>query len=165
MRFAPTIVQAAALTTVVCVSCTEPTAQSSDTNRLHPPMLWPTAATRVVEVAGGSLALEVSVWLRNQTTSALQVQTTPACAPYVALFPDSTGEQATSIDPSTACQPGGQELSVPAGDSTVLRRTIPADSLASFASGTYGVNWAYISEGYLTAGWAGAVQLPLKLPN
>lgn len=155
----------------VCASCAEPTAPSLQHTTPMPPVLWPSASAQVVEIAGGGLGLQVSVWLVNRFQVGLSVQTSPvSCAPYIVLFPDSAGAVAvgasgsTPIGPSTDCEAGGQELSIAPGDSAELTRTIPADSLPSLAQGTYGVN-VYIFGNDVTGCWAGTVQLPLQLPG
>ena len=52
-------------------------------------------------------------------------------------------------------------LELAPGDTAVLTRVLSADTLGSFAPGTYGVNVAVTTSTGLIGVWAGAVQLPL----
>jgi len=60
-----------------------------------------------------------------------------------------------------ACPPDASMLELAPGDTTMLTRVLRADTLASFAPGTYGVNVAVTTSTGLIGLWAGAVQLPL----
>jgi len=63
-----------------------------------------------------------------------------------------------------ACPPDASMLELAPGDTAVLTRVLGADTLASFAPGTYGVNVAVTTSTGLIGVWAGAVQLPLASP-
>jgi hypothetical protein len=126
-----------------------------------PPTLTVTATTRVLPVAGGAPDLEISALLRNSTVSHIQVAVGAQCPLFVRIFPDPTGENSGSLDLSMACAQGGPTLDLAPGDTAVLTRVLRADSLASFAQGTYGINVAITTTTDLMGVWAGAVHLPL----
>jgi len=73
----------------------------------------------------------------------------------------SKGGVRGSLDASMACPPGASTLELAPGETTVLTRVLDADTLASFAPGTYGVNVAVTTSTGLIGVWAGPVQLPL----
>jgi len=138
------------------------TAQApTEMNRLAPPTLSVSAATRVVSVASGAPNLEVSASLRNATLLRIRIALGTQCPLFVRIFPDPTGEYAASVNGSMACPPGASPLELAPGDTAVLTRVLGADTLASFAPGTYGVNVAVTTSTGLLGVWAGAVQLPL----
>jgi hypothetical protein len=87
------------------------------------------------------------------------------CPLFVKLFPDPTGEYEGSTDSSMGCLSGGPALDLAPGDTAVLTRVIGADTLASFAPGTYGINVVVTTNPFLIGVWAGAVQLPLARPR
>ena len=60
-----------------------------------------------------------------------------------------------------ACAPGGPTIALAPGDTAVLTRVLGADTLATFAPGTYGVNVAVTTTAAVIGVWGGAVQLPL----
>ena len=130
-------------------------------NRLSPPTLSISATTQVLSVAGGAPDLEVSASLRNAAQSRIRVAVGAQCPLFVRVFPDPRGEYAGSLDASTACPPGASTLELAPGETTVLTRVLDADTLASFAPGTYGVNVAVTTSPGLIGVWAGPVQLPL----
>lgn len=145
------------------LACTSPTSTENDSGlKLSPPTLSVSATTRVVSVAGAAPELEVSASLRNATMSHIQVAVGAQCPLFVRLFPDPTGEFRNSTDPSMACPPGGPNLDLAPGDTAVLTRVLPADTLTTLAQGTYGVNVAVTTSTALVGVWAGAVQLPLQ---
>ena len=131
-------------------------------NRLPPPSLQVTGTSHVVSSAGVP-SLEVLASLRNPTTTRIQVAVGTECPLFVTLFPDPTGQQQGSVDASMACAPGGSTLDLAPGDSAVLTRILPGDSLTGFTPGTYGVNVAVTTSTRVIGTWAGAVQLPLAL--
>jgi hypothetical protein len=145
------------------MACTSQAPTQGDSGlRLAPPTLSVSATTRVVaSTAGGAPRLEVSAVLRNATGSHIRVAVGARCPLFVRLVPDSTGEPLGSLDAGMACAPGGPTLDVGPGDTAVLTRALGADSLATFAPGTYGVNVAVTTSTALVGVWAGAVQLPL----
>ena len=104
------------------------------------------AGTRVVQVAGATPALEVSVTLLNTTPASIHVAAGPQC-PFVSIFADPTGEPMGSLTGAMTC-PAEPSVDVAPGDSTVLTRVLPADTLATFPPGTYGVNVADIQDAY-----------------
>ncbi len=126
---------------------------------LAPPTLDVRGASRVVSV-GGAPALEVTASVSNRSTVNLRMGAGPLC-PYITIIPDPTGEPISSTNASMAC-PMDPNVVLAPGDSIVLTRVLPADSLARFAAGTYGVNVTVRSDDYLTGTWAGAIQLPLS---
>jgi len=114
-----------------------------------------------LSVASGAPNLEVSASLRNATKLRIGVAVGAQCPLFVRVFPDPTGEYADSLAASMACPPGASTLELAPGDTAVLTRVLSADTLASFAPGTYGVNVAVTTSTGLIGVWAGAVQLPL----
>jgi len=144
---------------VILCACTDPA--PTEMNRLAPPTLSVSAATRAVSVPNGSPNLEVSASLRNATRLRIRVAVGTQCPLFVRIFPDPTGEYAGSVDGSMACPPGASTLELAPGDTAVVTRVLGADTLASFAPGTYGVNVAVTTSTGLLGVWAGAVQLPL----
>src|SRR6266581_6645186 len=133
----------------------------TEMNRLAPPTLTVSASTRVVSVASGAPNLEVSALLRNATTVRIGVAVGAHCPLFVRVFPDPTGEYSGSLDASMACPPDASMLELAPGDTTMLTRVLRADTLASFAPGTSGVNVAVTTSTGLIGLWAGGVQLPL----
>jgi hypothetical protein len=103
--------------------------------------------------------LKVSVTLHNYTSVHLQAVVSASCPFAVRIFPDSTG--AYEYIGVNACPAGGSALDVAPADSVVLTRMISADSLATFARGTYGVNVLVGTTTGAIGAWAGAIQLPL----
>lgn len=150
---------------LVACACEAPT-EPSERHRLPlPPTLSVSATTHVLSVAAGALDLEVVASLRNATTSRIRVAVGSQCPLFVRLFPNPTGEYAVSLNASMACPPGASTLELAPDDTTVLTRVLGADTLASFAPGTYGVNVAVTTSTALLGAWAGAVQLPLATPT
>ncbi|HVS61420.1 MAG TPA: hypothetical protein VHE82_12070 [Gemmatimonadaceae bacterium] len=147
------------------LACTDraPTENNYEMRRTAPPTLSVSATTRVLPVAGGAPDLEISASLRNSTVSHIQVAVGAQCPLFVRIFPDPTGEYSGSLDPSMACAQGGPILDLAPGDTAVLTRVLRADTLASFAPGTYGINVAVTTTTDLIGVWAGAVQLPPEL--
>jgi len=146
------------------LACTDraPTENNYEMRRTAPPTLSVSATTRVLPVAGGAPDLEISASLRNSTVSHIQVAVGAQCPLFVRIFPDPTGEYSGSLDLSMACAQGGPILDLAPGDTAVLTRVLRADTLASFAPGTYGINVAVTTITDLIGVWAGAVQLPLN---
>jgi hypothetical protein len=130
-------------------------------NRLAPPTLSFSAASRPISNASGGQDLEVSVLLRNSTKTHIGVATGTLCPLFVRIFPDPTGEPSGSLDLSMACPSGSATVDLAPTDTLVLTRVLPADSLASFAPGNYGVNVAITTTTDVMGGWAGAILLPL----
>lgn len=129
--------------------------------RLAPPTLSVTATSRLVSNMGGGQDLEVSALLRNSTKSHILLANGAQCPLFVRLFPDPTGEASGSLDPSMGCPSGGPTIDLAPGDTTVLTRTLPAATLASFAQGKYGINVAVTTTTDLIGTWGGTVLLPL----
>lgn len=129
--------------------------------RLAPPTLSVTATSRPLSNAGGGQDLEISALLRNPTKTHVLLVNGAQCPLFVRLFPDPTGEASGSLDPSMGCSLGGPTIDLAPGDTTVLTRTLPAATLASFAPGKYGINVAVTTTTDLTGTWGGTVLLPL----
>ncbi len=127
---------------------------------LAPPTLSLSGMTRVTS-ASGVRALEIAASLRNSTRVRIQVAVGAQCPLFVKLFPDATGAPVGSLGPSMGCAPGGPTIDLAPGDTALLTRVLPGDSLASFVPGTYGVNVAVTTSTGLLGAWAGAVHLPL----
>ncbi|MEP6495989.1 MAG: hypothetical protein ABJF01_25135 [bacterium] len=125
-----------------------------------PPMPSIIATTRVVSGNGAS-SLEVSAVVSNGTGTPLQIASGPQCPLFVRIFPDSTGESASTTTPAMACSAVGALVDLAPGGSLLMTRTISADSLASYSPGTYGVNVAVTMKTSVVGVWAGAVRLPL----
>lgn len=128
-------------------------------DRMAPPSLSVNASSNAVTDAGGASALQITVSVRNQTTSHLGAVISSSCPFAVKFFPDSTG--AYAYNGVVACPAGGSTLDLAPGDSVVLTRVFSADSLASFASGTYGINVLVSTNGGFIGVWGGVIQLPL----
>jgi hypothetical protein len=150
------------LVALVLVACAGET--PTEMRRPAPPTLSVSATTRVIAETDSSLALEVSATLRNGTGVHIQVSVGPTCPLFVRLLWNPTGEFANYTSSSMACPRGGPTLDLAPGDTTVLTRMLGADTLATFAPGTYGVNVAVTTSTGLLGVWAGAVQLPLATP-
>lgn len=146
------------------LACTDraPT-QNIYERRLAPPMLSVSATTRVLPVAGAAPDLEISALLWNSTAVHFKVAVGAQCPLFVRIFPDPTGEPSGSLNASMACAQGGPTLDLAPGATAVLTRVVRADTLATFAPGTYGVNVAVTTTTDLIGVWAGSVQLPLGI--
>jgi hypothetical protein len=129
----------------------------TDFDRLAPPSPSVTATTRVVS-NGGVLSLEVSASVGNPTAVHFRVSAGSQC-PSVRIFSDPTGEYELSSGP--ACPSDGPTLDLAPGDSVMLKRVFPPDSLTSFSPGLYGVNVQVTTDRVLVGVWAGTVRLPL----
>ena len=127
--------------------------------RLAPPTLLVNATTKIVTAASGVPALQIAVSLRNQTSVHLGATINSSCPFAVRFFPDSSG--AYAYIGVVACPAGGSTLDVAPGDSVVLTRLFSADSLATLASGTYGINVLVGTNTGSIGVWGGAIQLPL----
>ena len=127
-----------------------------------PRPLTVTASARVLSATGAGPSLEVSALLENRTTRHKQVVIGARCPLWVRLFPDPTGEMFESFDDSSLCRTRGPSLDIAPGHSATLTRVLRADTLTSFAPGTYGVNVAVTTNDGSIGAWAGTVQLPLK---
>ena len=130
-----------------------------------PRPLTVTASTRVLSATGAGPSLEVSALLENRTTRHKQVVIGARCPLWVRLFPAPTGEMSGSFDDSSLCRTRGPSLDIAPGHSATLTRVLRADTLTSFAPGTYGVNVAVTTNDGWIGVWAGTVQLPLKSPH
>ena len=130
--------------------------------RLAPASLWITAKSRVLASGAEEPELEVSASLQNFTDTHIRVAVGPQCPMFVRVFPNPTGERIVSTSASMACPAGGPTVDVAPGTTIVLTRTLSADTLASFAPGTYGVNVAVTTSTSLIGTWAGTVELPLS---
>jgi hypothetical protein len=130
-------------------------------DHLAPPLPAVTATARAL--GGPNPGLEVSAVVRNPTASHILVLTGPACPLYVRVFPDPTGEYAIAGGPSISCPTSSSPpmIDLAPGDSTRLSRTVPNDSLASYAPGTYGVNLTITIVTSIITVWAGAIDLPI----
>ena len=147
---------------LVSLGCNaEAPTQNGMENRLAPPTLSLTATSRPISNANGGQDLEVSALLRNSTKTHIGVATGALCPLFVRIFPDPTGEPSGSLDLSMACPSGSATVDLAPTDTLVLTRVLPADSLASFAPGNYGVNVAITTSTAVMGGWAGAILLPL----
>ena len=130
--------------------------------RTAPPTLSVNATTQILATSGSTPVLEVSAVLRNGTTERIRVAVGLQCPLYVRLFADPTGEYQDALDASMACPADASALELAPGDTTVLTRVLRSDTLASYASGTYGVNIAVTTGTAVIGAWAGAVHLPLQ---
>lgn len=143
------------------MACTGSAPTQTQGLRTLPPTLSVSATTDVISAAGGAPELEISALLRNETKVGFQVAVGAQCPLYVRLFPDPTGAYSDSLSASMACAPGGPTIALAPGDTAVLTRVLGADTLATFAPGTYGVNVAVTTTAAVIGVWGGAVQLPL----
>ena len=144
------------------LGCSSETPTENDARRtLPPPALSVTATSRPVSNVRGGQDLEVSALLRNSTKSHILLVNGAQCPLFVRLFPNPTGERPGSLDPSMACPSGRPTIDLAPGDTTVLTRALPADMLASFAPGKYGINVAVTTTTVLAGAWGGTVLLPL----
>ena len=130
--------------------------------RLAPPALSITATSRPIPNARGGQDLEVSALLRNSTKSHILLVNGAQCPLFVRLFPDPTGEQVGSLDPSMGCKSAGPTLDLAPGATATLTRVFPADTLASFAAGKYGINAVVTTTTGVSGVWGGTVLLPLE---
>jgi len=153
-----TVICFAALSFVACSS--EPTGNGAGL-RLPPPTLSVAASSRPIPNMRGGQDLEVSALLRNSTQSHILLVNGAQCPLFVRLFADPTGEPSGSLDGSMACASRGPTLDLAPGDTVALTRTLPADILASFAPGKYGINVVVTTTTVVTGAWGGTVLLPL----
>jgi hypothetical protein len=131
-----------------------------DHQRVGLPSLPMTAASEVQPSSAG-LDLVVTVALRNTLSAPVSVFTTASCAPFVSLFPYSSG---THMDLSMVCPKGSPYLSLAPGDSIRLLRRVTASELAGFSPGKYAIQ-AVITTSLSASGLsAGTVDLPLVAP-
>jgi hypothetical protein len=109
---------------------------------------------RVVWDADGGLALEVSTHLRNVVKVPVYVA---RCPLPVQIVPQGGGY---GDSPEIGCP---TQYLAP-GDTTTLTRVFGADTLASFAPGTYGVEVSVTTNLAWQGLPAGTIQLPLTSP-
>jgi len=109
----------------------------------------------------GGQDLEVSALLRNSTKSHILLVNVAKCPLFVRLFADPTGEPSGSLDGSMACASTAPTLDLAPGDTAILTRVLPADVLASFAAGRYGINVVVTTTTVVSGAWGGTVLLPL----
>jgi len=119
------------------------------------------ASSHPVSTTAG-LALHIEAVVRNSTPQTLEVAASSQCPLALALLPDPNGDYPTSLVASQAC-PFGESVALAPGDSTVLTRTVPADSLTSQGAGTYSLTVIITTRRLLIGVWGGQVQLPLTL--
>jgi hypothetical protein len=144
--------------------CSSKTPTENDAGlRLPPPTLSVTATSHPIPNAGGGQDLEVIALLRNSTKSHILLVNGAQCPLFVRLFLNPTGEPSGAVDPSMGCKSGGQTLDLAPGDTVALTRVLPADTLASFAAGKYGINVVVTTTTVVSAAWGGAVLLPLEV--
>jgi len=127
-----------------------------------PPTLDVIATTRILST-GGNANLEVSASVQNNTSSHFRLEVGSRCPLYVRLFPDPTGQYADSLAPSMGCISSDSIVDLAPGDTSSVLRVLPADSLANYAPGTYGVNVVVTTTAGVIGAWAGAIQLPLAV--
>jgi hypothetical protein len=60
------------------------------------------------------------------------------------------------------CKSGGPTLDLVPGATAILTRVFPADTLASFAAGKYGINAVVTTTTDVSGVWGGTVLLPLE---
>lgn len=125
---------------------------------LAPPTFSPSVTFAAVG-SGGAPNLAVSVTLRNHTAIHLQVVESATCSFAVGIAPYPGGNE-TYIG-VYGCPSAGAQRDVAPGDSVVLTGTIGADTLATFAPGTYQVSILVVNTISI---WAGTIQLPLTPP-
>jgi hypothetical protein len=131
---------------------------ASPTQRsLAPPAFSPTAKFAVAD-AGGVPDLKVSVTLYNRTAVHLQAVESSSCPFAVGIAPYPGTATYTGV---FGCAAGGAQLDVVPGDSAVLTGLIGADTLRTFAPGTYQVNILVGTNSGGMSLWAGTIQLPL----
>jgi hypothetical protein len=147
---------------VLCTLACKGESPTDNGLRLAPPTLDVAAWTFAEGVVGDPLDLWVSVALHNHTTTHLQAVVSDACPFAVRIFPDSSGTQ--PYIGVVGCPPGGAELDIAPGDSAILTRKFPADTLATFAPGTYSVNVLVGTVHGSIGMWAGTVPLPFPFP-
>jgi hypothetical protein len=111
------------------------------------------ASTQVVSTASGP-SLEIAALITNPTAVVFKLNTGAQC-PAIQIFPDPSGEIQ-----SNACPPAATVDLAP-GDTVVLKRVLPSDSLSSYAPGLYGVNIELATDRWAIGAWAGTVSLPL----
>jgi len=63
------------------------------------------------------------------------------------------------------CKSGSPTLDLAPGDTATLTRVLPADMLASFAAGKYGITVVVTTVTAVSGSWGGAVLLPLEAPH
>ena len=158
-----TLVAFFALGSLACSS--EMPTQNDSHLRTAPPTLSISATSREVLNANGSLDLEVSALLRNSTKSHIALVNGAQCPLFVRIFLDPTGEFSNSLDPSMGCPIGGPTVDLSPSDTALLTRVVPANTLASFAPGTYGINVVVTTTTVVSGVWAGAIVLPLGTPR
>lgn len=123
-----------------------------DTPRIQDVSISP--SMRVVWDADGALALEVSAFLRNVVKVPVQVA---RCPLPVEIVPQGGG---FGGGPEEGCPT--QDLAP--GDTTTLTRVFGADTLASFAPGTYAVEVDVTTSLAWHGDPVGTIQLPLTSP-
>ena len=130
--------------------------------RPAPPSLAVSGTTRVVVDGGGHPQLEVAAQLRNPNNVHIVVGIGSACPLYVRLFPDPSGVVEVSSGGPVGCPASAFTLDLAPGDSAVLTKDIPSDSLAGLVPGLYGVNVGIAAGTATMGGWAGTVNIPLS---
>ena len=139
-------------------SCDSPV----EAHRLPPPTLSLSAELRIMPGPQGPLQLEIAATLRNDTQVAIGVSTGPSCPLQSHLFLDPSGEPMAVVPFADApCAPDPHLVTLEPGDSTRLVQIWTADTLATFAPGTYGTSVMVTTSTAIIGKWAGAVTLPL----
>ena len=133
----------------------------TEMNRFPPPTLSVSATTHVLSVADAAPELEIIASLRNATMSPIHVAAGTQCPLFVQLFSSPTGECVGSVNSSMACPLGASAIELAPGDTTRLSRVLGADTLASFAPGTYAVRVTVTTNTAFIGVCAGTIQLPL----
>ncbi|MDE3128361.1 MAG: hypothetical protein KGL38_10175 [Gemmatimonadota bacterium] len=128
---------------------------------LPPPTLQVSGSTRIRTDSGGQSELEVLAALSNPTSVHILVGMGAQCPLYVHVYPDPTGAYMVPAGGPAGCAASAMTLDLAPGDSAVLTRVVPPDSLASLAPGTYGVALGVVTSTAIIGMWAGTVQLPV----
>lgn len=124
---------------------------------LAPPTPRVSASNGVVSTSAG-LSLEVTTLVTNPTAVVFKVNAGAQC-PAIRIFSDPSGEAQTLAGPSP-CPPAATVDLAP-GDTIILKRVVPPDSLSSYSPGLYGVGVQVVTDRVVMGAWAGTVTLPL----
>ena len=140
------------------------TAPNTEFRKSLPPI--PLDFTLSVRSASGTdgVDLVVTAVVRNTRPSSVTILTGATCAPYLALFPNPSGEYQSHVTPAMQCPSTSPSTTLSPGDSISLVNRVTAPELLRLPPGKYGIDAAITTTAEMFGRSAGNVDLPLHVP-
>jgi hypothetical protein len=158
-------VVALATASVILFACAEPNPIELGGRRsLPPPTVGVSTTVRPAPGASGGIDLVVSAVVHNPHSKTVTLLVGAACAPYVGLFANPSGESQSHVNGTMGCPLTSPAQALAPGDSITLFHVLRAQALEAFAPGKYGIDIAITTTTSVQGSWGGNIDLPLTLP-